>query len=140
MTVTHFIRGAACAAVFAFPAYADQHTRTASEVLNHHLAAFGSGDVDRIMSDFAEDAVFISPDGVVVGSDQIRPIFEALVAEFSEPGMSFELDGAFVQDRYAQIHWRAETAANIYHYGSDTFLIEDGMIQMQALSVSVTAK
>jgi len=32
-----------------------------AEVLDHHLAAFGAADVDEIMIDYADEAVFYTP-------------------------------------------------------------------------------
>ena len=38
--------------------------RTPEEVFSHHAEALGAGDLDEIVADYADDAVFISPTGV----------------------------------------------------------------------------
>jgi len=35
--------------------------RTPQQIFKHHGEALGAGDLDGIVSDFSEDAVFISP-------------------------------------------------------------------------------
>jgi hypothetical protein len=41
------------------------------------------------MSDYAPGALFFTEDGVLKGVDEIRPLFEALIAEFGKPGATF---------------------------------------------------
>ena len=47
-------------------------TRTPQEIFQHHVEALGAYDLDAIVEDYAEDAVFITPDGVRRGRDEIR--------------------------------------------------------------------
>jgi len=47
-------------------------TRTPREVFQHHAEALGAGDLDEIVADYADDAVFISPSGTLRGKDGIR--------------------------------------------------------------------
>jgi ketosteroid isomerase-like protein len=42
-------------------------TRTPEEVFAHHAQALGAGDLDGIVEDYADDAVFITPAGVKRG-------------------------------------------------------------------------
>jgi ketosteroid isomerase-like protein len=37
--------------------------RTPEEVFSHHATALGAGDLDEIVADYADDALFISPAG-----------------------------------------------------------------------------
>ena len=36
-------------------------TRTPQEVFQHHVEALGAGDLDGIVEDYSDDAVFITP-------------------------------------------------------------------------------
>jgi ketosteroid isomerase-like protein len=56
-------------------------TRTPEEVFQHHGQALGAGDLDEIVADYADDAVFISPAGVKRGKDGIREAFTLLLAD-----------------------------------------------------------
>ena len=44
-------------------------TRTPQEVFQHHGEALGVGDLDEIVADYADDAVYISPAGVLRGKE-----------------------------------------------------------------------
>ena len=46
---------------------------TTTDVLEHHLQCFGAGDLDGILSDYAEDAVLFTPDGPLIGIDMQSP-------------------------------------------------------------------
>jgi len=39
-------------------------TRTTQEVFQHHAQALGAADLEQIVADYADDAVFITPTGV----------------------------------------------------------------------------
>lgn len=114
--------------------------QSTEEVLTHHLSAFGAGDVDAIMADYAEGAVVVNEAGVMKGHDEIRPLFEAFVAEFSKPGTTFEMIDQKVEGELAYIVWSAETADNVYEYATDTFVIHDGKIVYQTLAGVTSAK
>ena len=46
--------------------------RTPEEVFSHHATALGADDLDEIVADYADDAIFITPTGVLRGKDGIR--------------------------------------------------------------------
>jgi ketosteroid isomerase-like protein len=50
-------------------------TRSPQEVFGHHAQALGAEDLDEIVADYSDDAVFISPAGVQRGRDGIRQAF-----------------------------------------------------------------
>ena len=52
---------------------------TTEEILTHHLQALGQGDIDGILSDYAEDAILFSPNGLIRGHAAIRAAFEGFV-------------------------------------------------------------
>jgi ketosteroid isomerase-like protein len=110
------------------------------EVLDHHLQCFGAGDLSGILSDYASDAVLFTPDGPLKGADAMRPLFQAMFAEFGKPGMVFTMKQQSVHDDYAYIVWSAETADNIYEVGTDTFVVRHGKIVAQSLAAKTTPK
>jgi ketosteroid isomerase-like protein len=111
-----------------------------NDVLEHHLQCFGGGDLEGILSDYTADAVLFTPDGPLIGPDAIRPLFEAMFAEFGKPGASFAMQTQSVEGDYAYILWTAETADNVYELGTDTFVVRDGKIVAQSLAAKITAK
>jgi ketosteroid isomerase-like protein len=88
------------------------------DVVDHHLKCFGEGDLGGILSDYAPEAVLFTADGALRGINSIRPLFEAMVAEFGKPGATFSLKQQFVEGDHAYILWSAETADNVYKLGT----------------------
>lgn len=110
------------------------------DVLENHLKAFGRGDLTGILSDYAPGAVLFTTDGALKGVDTIRPLFEALIAEFGKPGATFEMKKQLVEGDYAYILWTAETADNVYEMATDTFVVREGKIVAQSFTAKVTPK
>jgi ketosteroid isomerase-like protein len=110
------------------------------DVLDHHLKCFGEGNLEGILSDYAPGAVLFTPDGPLRGVNAIRPLFEAMIAEFGKPGARFSMKQQFVEGDHAYILWSAETAANVYELGTDTFVVRDGKIVAQSFTGKVTPK
>ena len=93
-----------------------------------------------MLSDYAPGAVFFTPDGPLTGVDAIRPLFQALLAEFRQPGMTFEMQRLSVEGEHAYALWTAETADNVYELGTDTMTIRDGKIVAQSFAGKVVPK
>ena len=110
------------------------------DVIDHHLTAFGAGDLDEVMSDYASDAVMFMPDTTVKGSAAIRPIFQAMFAEFAKPGATFELLHQAFDGEYCYQRWRAETADNLYDAATDSFVVHAGQIVAQSFNAVITPK
>jgi ketosteroid isomerase-like protein len=110
------------------------------DVLYHHLKYFGEGDLEGILSDYAPDAVMFTPDGPLKGVDAIRPVFQALIAEFGKPGAVFKMKKESVEHDFGYILWKAETADNLYELGTDTFVVRDGKIVAQSFTSKVIPK
>ena len=111
-----------------------------NDVLNNHLKCFAEGDLNGILSDYAPGAVMFTPDGPLRGADAMRPLFQAMIAEFKKPGASFTMRQRCVEGDYAYIVWTAETADNIYELATDTFVVRDGKIVAQSFTGKITAK
>ena len=116
------------------------NSKRAKDVLEHHLKCFGAGDLKGILSDYAPGAVLFTSDGPLKGADAIKPLFQAMIAEFQKPGAAFSLNQQFVEGDYAYILWSAETADNVYEVGTDTFVIRDGKIVAQSFTGKITPK
>jgi ketosteroid isomerase-like protein len=106
-------------------------TRTPQEVFQHHAETLIAGDIDGIVSDYADDAVFITPDGALHGKDGVRQGFEKLLsdlpnAEWDVPTQIFEGDLLFIE-------WSAKSASSRADDGIDTFVFRDGEIRAQTV-------
>jgi hypothetical protein len=110
------------------------------DVLDHHLKCFGEGDLKGILSDFAPGAVMFTPDGPLREADAMKPMYQALIAEFAKPGSSFNLKVQSVVGHYGYILWTAETTDNVYELATDTFVVQDGKIVAQSFTGKITPK
>ena len=110
------------------------------DVIDHHLKAFDARDLKGVLSDYAPDAVFFTPQGPLRGPDAIRPLFQAMITEFAKPGAAFRMKQQFVEGDYAYILWAAETADNVYELGTDTFVVRNGRIVAQSFTANIGRK
>jgi SnoaL-like domain len=105
--------------------------RSPREVFRHHAEALGAEDLDGIVSDYADDAIFITPDGVQRGKDEIREAFAKLIADL--PGATWELPTQNYEDDILLLEWKAASSAGRVEDGIDTFVFRDGLIRVQTL-------
>ena len=105
--------------------------RTPQEIFQHHAEVLIAGDLEGIVSDYADDAVFITPAGVLRGKDGVREGFTKLLsdvpnAEWDVPTQNFEGDVLFIE-------WNATAASSRVEDGIDTFVFRDGEIAVQTV-------
>lgn len=110
---------------------ADNSGRTPREVFQHHAEALGAEDIDGIVSDYADDAVFITPDGVRRGKDGVREGFTKLIGEI--PGASWKLPTQLYEEDVLLLEWQAESKAGRVEDGIDTLVFRDGLIRAQTV-------
>lgn len=80
------------------------------------------------------------PEGAFRGIDAIRPLFQAMIAEFGKPGSAFSMKQQFVEGEHAYIVWTAETVDNVYEFATDTFVVRDGKILAQSFASKIIPK
>lgn len=114
--------------------------RSTAEVLAHHFECFANRDLDGIAADYAADALFFTPDGVLHGPEAIRGVFENLLREFAKPGASITSKKRLIEGDYAYSVFSAETPDNSYELANDVFVVRNGSIQMQAFTAKVRRK
>lgn len=110
---------------------------TTETVLDHHLEAFTTQDLDECLVDYTDDSVIITNMGTFRGLDEIEELFSGLFEEFSQTGSTIELDQKTIEDEYAYIVWHGETPDNDYEFCTDTFVIEDDVITRQTFAGKV---
>ena len=106
-------------------------TRSPQEVFQHHAEVLIAGDLEGIVDDYSDDAVFITPAGVKRGKAGVREGFTQLLADVPNadcavPTQIFEGDVLFIE-------WTATSAATKAEDGIDTFVFRDGMIRVQTV-------
>jgi ketosteroid isomerase-like protein len=112
--------------------------RTNEEVFAHHAKALVAEDVEGIVDDYADDAVFITPAGVKRGKDGVREAFTQFLAEL--PGAKWDLPTQIYEHDVLFLEWTADARTNRVDDGIDTFVFKDGLIQVQTVRYTLTPK
>ncbi|MEU6975506.1 MULTISPECIES: nuclear transport factor 2 family protein [unclassified Streptomyces] len=112
-------------------------TRTPREVFADHGERLGTGDLDLISLNYTEDAVFITPEGVLTGRAGVREGIGRLLADLPDaawrPSPQFAGDVLFLQ-------WTAISTAHEVLDGVDTFVFRDGLISSQTVRYTLTPR
>ena len=111
---------------------------TPQEVFAHHAEALIAGDLDAIVDDYADDAVFITPAGVLRGKDGIRAAFTQLLADV--PDAAWQLRTQIYDGDVLFLEWAADAANTRVEDGIDTFIFRDGLIRLQTVRYSLQHK
>ncbi len=106
-------------------------SRTPQEVFQHHAEVLGAGDLDGVVSDYSDDAVLITPAGVVRGKDGIRGAFEQIFKDL--PNAAWEVPTQIYEGDVLFIEWSATAASSKVTDGVDTFIFRDGEIVLQTV-------
>ena len=91
-----------------------------------HMAHFMSGDLDLVLSDFADDAVIITKGGVFRGLDEIRTYFQRSMSQMTPEAMgSFADEGTIYVDTLVFSNY----SIGAYDRGAtDVAIVEDGKL------------
>ena len=106
-------------------------TRTPQEVFQHHAEALIAGDLEGIVADYSDDAVFITPDGALHGTDGVRQGFTKLLSDL--PSAEWEVPTTIFEGDVLFIEWKAVSEKTMADDGIDTFVFRDGMIRVQTV-------
>jgi predicted SnoaL-like aldol condensation-catalyzing enzyme len=108
-----------------------QRHRSPQEVFGHHAQALGAEDLEEIVADYSDDAIFITPAGVLRGKDGIRQAFTKLLGEI--PQATWDLKTTIYEDDILFLEWDAEGGGNRIQDAVDTFVFRDGLIRVQTV-------
>ena len=103
--------------------------RTPQEIFDHHATALLAGDIDDVVADYADDALFITSGGVLRGKDGVREAFTTLLGEL--PDAAWEVPTQIFEDDVLFIEWSAAAEKARVRDGVDTFVFHDGLIRVQ---------
>jgi hypothetical protein len=106
-------------------------SRTPQEIFQHHAGALIAGDIDEIVADYADDALFITPDSVLRGKDGIRQAFTKLLKDL--PDAAWDVPTQIFEDDVLFIEWNAIAEKSRALDGIDTFVFRDGLIRVQTV-------
>ena len=113
----------------------DTAVRTPQQVFDHHVQAIVARDLEGVVEDYAEDTVFITPDGVLRGKDGIRQAFQKVFDDLGDAELA--LKTATFEDDALFIEWTAKGSTVRVDDGIDTFIFRDGQIRLQTVRYTV---
>ena len=116
----------------------DLSGRDCREVLDDHFACRERGDLSADLArNYAEDVVVLTPQGCHEGHDGVREAASLLYeAVHHEDG--YRYSSIVTDDRVALLEWSAKNDEMEITDGVDSFLVEDGLIQVQTIRYTVT--
>jgi hypothetical protein len=105
--------------------------RTPQEIFEHHATALIAGDIEGIVSDYSDDALFITPRGVLRGKDGVREAFTTLLGQL--PDAAWKVPTQIFEDDTLLIEWSATAEKSRVRDGVDTFVFRDDYIRVQTV-------
>lgn len=106
-------------------------TRTPQEIFRHHAETLVAGDLEGVVSDYAEDAVILTSAGVKRGKAGVREAFVQLLGEL--PNAEWTLPTELYEGDVLFLEWTARSKENYADDGVDTFIFRDGLIRLQSV-------
>jgi len=101
--------------------------------LGHHLQSLIAKDLEATLSDYTENSILFTPNGVVTGLDQLRGFFTQFIQGLTPEFMSnFKMHQQDIRGEFAYYTWSSGTATP---FGMDSFQIRDGKIIVQMFAI-----
>jgi hypothetical protein len=101
-------------------------------VFDRHLQLGVAGDFERDLAEnYSPDVLLFCEQGLMRGHQAIRESATRLLLQL--PQAYFEFDTRIVVEDYAYLVWKARSDRFQVDVGADTFVIRDGLIQMQSI-------
>jgi hypothetical protein len=113
--------------------------RTTKEVWEHHCIAFANANIDEVISDFAEDAIYVTANNVIKGKENIRKIYDNHF-KTAEEGSTSKIISQTLEGEIVIFEWTSDTPSIYIPDGVDTFVIRDGFIVAQTMRGTVINK
>jgi uncharacterized protein (TIGR02246 family) len=120
--------------------------RTPEQVVRHHFAASAARDLNAVVSDYADDAVLITANGVVRGRDGVRAAFAQLLRGPQPAARIAAAHAARPGPRIVVSHFTADVGWVIWTQnagkpnelrGVETYLVRNGRIELETVGTVV---
>jgi ketosteroid isomerase-like protein len=108
---------------------------TPQQVFERHGQALAAQDVDAVVADYTDDAVWVTPDGVFRGQDALREAFGQVFAQL--PNATWDIKAAIFEGDVLLLVWGAHSERNDVDDGVDTFVFRDGLIRAHTASFTL---
>jgi hypothetical protein len=110
---------------------------TTEQVLASHEAALGEQDAVKVSTHYAKNAVVIVNGATYLGPKEIAVLYAKLINDL--PDAAWRTDVAVIHENLAYVEWACRSATSKVEFGTDTFIISNGLITMQTASFKIVA-
>ena len=105
-------------------------TRTTQQVFDSHREAIETGDMEKLMADYADDAILLTLYGAFVGKENIQKGF--FEYQFSQhPNLRIDFEKTAVEGDLFLLQFSGESDVATVSHGVGVLIIRDGKIQRQ---------
>jgi len=102
--------------------------RTPEQVVTHHLAVFRAHDLEGVLSDYADDAIFIAPKSTVQGKTALRKMFASFFANADANAAPVFDATVTAEGDVGYEHWISNAGKPGSMAGTDAFVVRHGRI------------
>jgi ketosteroid isomerase-like protein len=107
--------------------------RTPEQVVKHHLEVFRAHDLEGVLSDYADDAIFIAPKTTVQGKPALRKMFASFFSRPSGDASAPAFEANVTADGdVGYEHWVSNPGKPGSMEGTDAFVVRHGKIVFHA--------
>lgn len=110
---------------------------TTEQVLASHEAALGEQNAVKVSTHYAKNAVVIVNGAVYVGAPKIALMYARLIADL--PDATWRTDVSVIHEDLAYVEWGCNSATSRVEFGTDTFVVSNGLITRQTASFTIVA-
>ncbi len=114
--------------------------RSTLEIIHDHSVNLIGKNIEGVMADFAQDAVMISPQGVLKGHDALRANFEGTMKNLLTPDAKAEILLETAEGKVGYCIWKLESDRVSIPFATDTFVVENEKIVAQTFAATVVKK
>lgn len=110
-------------------------TRSIEDILRDHVRAVNSGDMQTILSHYADAAEILTAQGVLTGKAGVEAFFTQALSLL--PGTQLTVNQMVAGEKGLLVWWSADSSAGRITDGIDTLVIENGLIILQTPTFTI---
>ena len=106
--------------------------KTPQDVFDSHMMAVNTLDPSEVIKDYAEDALFITPDDTYQGHDEIFRFYNDFLPKLED--FDFKTNKQETHDNVAYFLWHGKNKHMSIQLATDTYIIKDGKIKQHTFA------
>ena len=109
-------------------------TLSAREVIQHHLQALTSNDLNAVMEDYTEESELWTIEGIIKGVDAISTFFSYAFTLLPKKKTALHIQKMIASDAKVYVVWNAASPVVHIPFATDCFEVVDGKISWQSIA------